>query len=250
MTHEQLRQWAEMANPTDSRREAIANKGGEWTSDPCHADGQLGKFGVGSKQAGFFYGTSVRAVTSHREDQAGPNSNWVSELMLSKSEFERRQSSSHETGEDWMHNKMQMRPGYDKANADSRQKFEAMRSAEEKQSSYLIDLMQRVEDKKQTFTLFIISEMRTKTIIDLALGKGQDASQDLVRELRDMYFVYTDGLHAAVTRQSRDGQPPEGWRMAEFHDGGAWGFGAEGELPKDARFWVAINDQRANLWDH
>jgi predicted amidohydrolase YtcJ len=23
------------------------------------------------------------------------------------------------------------------------------------------------------------------------------------------------GLHAAVTRQSRDGQPPEGWRMAE-----------------------------------
>jgi hypothetical protein len=42
----------------------------------------------------------------------------------------------------------------------------------------------------------------------------------------------------------------EGWRMAEFHDGGAWGFGAEGELPKDARFWVAINDQRANPWDH
>jgi hypothetical protein len=40
-----------------------------------------------------------------------------------------------------------------------------------------------------------------------------------------------------------------GWRMAEFHDGGAWGLGAEGELPADARFWVAINDQRANLWD-
>eukprot|EP00900_Chrysochromulina_parva_P020407 jgi/Chrpa1/29/Chrysochromulina_OHIO_Genome00000072-RA len=205
MTHEQLRQWAEMANPTDSRREAIANKGGEWTSDPCHADGQLGKFGVGSKQAGFFYGMSVRAVTRHREDlgKAGPNSNWVSELMLSKSEFERRQSSSHETGEDWMHNKMKMRPGYDKANADSRQKFEAMRSAEEKQSSYLIDLMQRVEEKKQSFTLFIISEMREKTIIDLALGKGQDASQDLVRELRDMYFVYTDGLHAAVKEKMR-----------------------------------------------
>ena len=108
MTHEQLRQWAEMANPTDSRREAIANKGGEWTSDPCHADGQLGKFGVGSKAAGFFYGSSVRAVTSHCEDRdkAGPKSNWVSELMLSKSEFERRQSSSNETGEDWMHNEV------------------------------------------------------------------------------------------------------------------------------------------------
>ena len=205
MTHEQLRQWAEMANPTDSRREAIANKGGEWTSDPCHADGQLGKFGVGSKAAGFFYGSSVRAVTSHCEDRdkAGPKSNWVSELMLSKSEFERRQSSSNETGEDWMHNEVLLRPGYDKANADSRQKFEDMRSAEEKQSSYLIDLMQRVEETKQTFTLFIISEMRTKTIVDLALGKGQDASQDLVRELRDMYFVYTDGLHAAVKEKMR-----------------------------------------------
>lgn len=41
----------------------------------------------------------------------------------------------------------------------------------------------------------------------------------------------------------------DGWRMAEFHDGGGWGLGAEGELPKDARFWVAISDQRANPWD-
>ena len=40
-----------------------------------------------------------------------------------------------------------------------------------------------------------------------------------------------------------------GWRMAEFHEGGSWGFGAEGELPPDARFWVAIKDQRANPWD-
>lgn len=41
----------------------------------------------------------------------------------------------------------------------------------------------------------------------------------------------------------------KGWRMAEFHDGGGWGFQAQGELPRDARFWVAINDQRANSWD-
>ena len=41
----------------------------------------------------------------------------------------------------------------------------------------------------------------------------------------------------------------EGWRMAEFHDGGAWGFGAEGELPRDSRFWVAINDQPSNMWN-
>ena len=40
-----------------------------------------------------------------------------------------------------------------------------------------------------------------------------------------------------------------GWRMAEFHDAGGWGLGAYGELPRDASFWVSINDQRANLWD-
>ncbi|MCP3105119.1 flagellar hook-length control protein [Myxococcus sp. K15C18031901] len=41
-----------------------------------------------------------------------------------------------------------------------------------------------------------------------------------------------------------------GWRMAEFHDGdGGWGWRAFGDLPADMRFWVHINDQRANCWD-
>lgn len=48
------------------------------------------------------------------------------------------------------------------------------------------------------------------------------------------------GLHAAVTRQSRDGQPPQGWRMAEamtlpqafaaFTTGAAWAGHAEGKV--------------------
>jgi hypothetical protein len=39
------------------------------------------------------------------------------------------------------------------------------------------------------------------------------------------------------------------WRVAEFHDGfGGWSFFAAGSLPKDTRFWVDINDQRANCW--
>lgn len=40
-----------------------------------------------------------------------------------------------------------------------------------------------------------------------------------------------------------------GWRMAEFHDGGAWSLSANGELPRDAQFWVAIRDQHSNPWD-
>ncbi len=72
----------------------------------------------------------------------------------------------------------------------------------------------------------------------------------------------------------------EGWRMAEFHDGryvrrmdrnkhygdelnwqsaspwsdasafhGGWNFWASGNLRDDTRFWVRINDQRANCWN-
>ncbi len=41
-----------------------------------------------------------------------------------------------------------------------------------------------------------------------------------------------------------------GWRMAEHHDGkGGWGLAGFGEVSRDARFWVAINDQPANPWN-
>jgi hypothetical protein len=49
-----------------------------------------------------------------------------------------------------------------------------------------------------------------------------------------------------------------GWREAEFHDGhygsdlsatGGWNFWANGAVPNNTRFWVAINDQAANPWN-
>jgi hypothetical protein len=43
----------------------------------------------------------------------------------------------------------------------------------------------------------------------------------------------------------------EGWRMAEFHDGG--GAGLQGErrpgLHAGTRYWVHVNDQRGNCWN-
>ncbi len=43
-----------------------------------------------------------------------------------------------------------------------------------------------------------------------------------------------------------------GWRMAEHHDGGGgwgcWGY-QHGDIPKNTRLWVYINDQRANPWN-
>ncbi|MFJ7999741.1 RICIN domain-containing protein [Streptomyces sp. NPDC096310] len=41
----------------------------------------------------------------------------------------------------------------------------------------------------------------------------------------------------------------DGWRMAEFHDGGGWSLWAAGTLPTGVRFWTAINDQNANPWN-
>lgn len=40
-----------------------------------------------------------------------------------------------------------------------------------------------------------------------------------------------------------------GWRVAEHHDGGGWGFVANGRIDNASRFWVAINDTSANCWD-
>lgn len=41
------------------------------------------------------------------------------------------------------------------------------------------------------------------------------------------------------------------WRMAEFHDGWAWGFWAKGRnIPDTRHFWVAIDGQESNCWDH
>ncbi|MFE2109295.1 hypothetical protein ACFXAF_26015 [Kitasatospora sp. NPDC059463] len=54
------------------------------------------------------------------------------------------------------------------------------------------------------------------------------------------------------------GQFGRTWRQAEFHDGhygdnyawtGGWTFWANGNLPKNVRFWVNINDQAANPWN-
>ncbi len=43
------------------------------------------------------------------------------------------------------------------------------------------------------------------------------------------------------------------WQIAEFHDGnfgqGGWELWANGTLPLGTRFWVAIDDQRANPWN-
>lgn len=42
----------------------------------------------------------------------------------------------------------------------------------------------------------------------------------------------------------------EGYRMAEFHDGGGgWAWYAYGSVPDDIRFWTYINDQDGNCWN-
>lgn len=41
----------------------------------------------------------------------------------------------------------------------------------------------------------------------------------------------------------------DGWRMANFHDGGQWYLWAYGEISEGTRFWVHIGDQAdGNCW--
>jgi hypothetical protein len=40
-----------------------------------------------------------------------------------------------------------------------------------------------------------------------------------------------------------------GWKLAEFHDGGGWGFVGQGTVAGGGRFWVHINDQHGNCWN-
>lgn len=43
----------------------------------------------------------------------------------------------------------------------------------------------------------------------------------------------------------------QGYRMAEFHDGnGGWNWFAYGNISNKSRFWLHINDQKANPWNH
>lgn len=39
-----------------------------------------------------------------------------------------------------------------------------------------------------------------------------------------------------------------GWAMAAFHDGGGWGFVANGVIPNTTRYWARISDQASNPW--
>ena len=98
MSEKQLGQWAEMAHSKAERSSALAEEVEMQGHSTCHADGQLGRFGQGSKAAGFVYGTDVRAVTSHEE---GLESGSIYELLLSTDDFRDKQKND----KDWTYNK-------------------------------------------------------------------------------------------------------------------------------------------------
>ena len=195
MTSTQLNQWAEMANPADERK---SNAKVAMGAETCHADGLLGKFGAGSKSAGFFYGTKIRVVTAHSEGvgKAAGGSNFVYEMVLSKEEFDKR-------GADWTDGEIRMRALYDpkdQASVEAHEKsLEHFHSKED--AEYVHQQMKDVEERRGTFTMFLVSNIRKEVQADLR--HGEDLSR-LVRELRDLYFVYTDGLQHEIKTSERN----------------------------------------------
>lgn len=263
MRLQQLNDWAELANPTAERKggESLpAGPSGAHDELPCHADGLLGKFGRGSKASGFYFGESVRVVTSHQDGfKAQKNGlNTVYELLMSKEGFQEKRQNQ----QDWANSEgararvlrarpvgavhtlvsrpcaacvrlarrgshlrvstmggwkradtalpcvclsivrarlpacfsvaVKSRPHRDKQNEESRAQFDNMRGPED--MAFVKELMAEVEQDAGSFTMFVISKIRHDVQGDLKKEKFDN----LVRELRDLYFVYTDGLHNEV----------------------------------------------------
>ena len=98
----------------------------------CQADGQLGKFGLGSKQAAFVYGDSVRCITRNAEGmgslrQGGDRTDYVYEMTLSTDGFEAKMRA----GKDWFENTIRKRPSLAPGwSAESHPEFNALRTNE------------------------------------------------------------------------------------------------------------------------
>ena len=200
MTVDQLRQWGEHANPADERKGVVKP-----AAELCKADGLLGKFGMGSKVSGFTMGASVRAVTHHK-DMNGI----VCEMVLSTDAFEKKKND----GGDWTQGEIKTRPVYNKQKAKTKELFESFRSDKEKECSYVPYAMQAAEEKHRPFSLFMVSQIHESvhealkyeiTDTDGVPGRGgHESLQDMMRDLRDMYFVYTDGMKHEINDEPND----------------------------------------------
>ena len=74
--------------------------------------------------------------------------------------------------------------------------LDSLRTDAEKQIAYMGRADAAVEQTHDTFTMFMISEINQH--VHASLPCNPHKLEDLVRELRDLYFVYTDGLHGEL----------------------------------------------------
>ena len=208
----ELNQWAQMHDPAENRKKALADERDEAgrvrpNREPCKANGMLGKFGAGSKSAGFVYGKDVRAITC---PEVSRGNSPVYELLLSETKFEERskQNPMRPNGganqKSWMNNQIHERELYDQKVKSTQDEFNDLRS-ETEQLVCVKELMQEVEKKKRPFTMLLISDI--KSPVHGPLKFDDDNLRDLIRDLRDMYFVYTDSLHHCIHRT--DDSPQE-----------------------------------------
>ena len=187
MTKKQLNQWAQMHDPAEGRKEALASEAtGPANSEPCKANGVLGKFGAGSKSAGFVYGKDVRAVTC--ADAGRGKANIVYELLLSETEFEERSKQNPvragKESESWMNNVTRERDLYDESVPVTVKNFEDMRT---EKSTYIHELMKSIERKRKPFTLLIVSDIKPKLQSQSALHlDGDHKHENLVNLMRDL----------------------------------------------------------------
>lgn len=184
MAEETMVGWSNFAAPASQRESA--NKGAaelrkenEVRKPPFQAGGELGFFGKGSKTAGFFYGECVTAVT-----KTAGRTEKTRELRM---DVKVMQAAGH----DWQHNQIQAR----KQGRDAILSLSHWRDLHDEKDKSLLALLERA-DRHPTYSLFIISRIHK----EVAEEVPHHAVQSVASELRDVYYVYCDGLEGALQR--------------------------------------------------
>lgn len=186
MSLEAMIGWSKFAAPAAQRESenqgaAELRQENDAHKPPFQAGGELGCFGKGSKAAGFFYGESVTAVTK-TAGRAEP----TRELRLDANKMEA-------AGEEWQRNGIySRRQGRDAILADESPWHKHFCDDKDKA---LLALLERA-DQHPTYSLFIVSQINERVAEELPA----EAVQAVASELRDVYFVYCDGLACALQR--------------------------------------------------
>jgi len=182
MSDEALVGWSEMGKPAEQREEHSPGANelrlhNQTQEAPFQADGQLGFFGKGSKAAGFFYGECVTAVTKRSRDEP------TRELRFDALKMRAAEAQHQEWDRNFIVTRHQ---GRDAILATDHWRDEC---------PALLALLEAA-DAHASYSLFVVSRIHDSVAGEIDLH----SVPAIASELRDVYYVYCDGLERGLQR--------------------------------------------------